>query len=509
MRSLSEDDQSTVLLHIHRIITKSLVANKPCTYKHKCRFGPKLCWFNHDAMSANTQIHNPYSLAPSFSERRLRSEQNPNILPSFPHRDSSADSAAPAGGQAGTPQPSPLRKNHQVTQPAHSGNTSSSLMCQAEPAHTNTPLTTNIDSNSNDFDSNEEPRITVKSQKRPRTPQARSPAPDFVKQLDPDSETRACKDCNLDFVLSNSTIDWYARMSHETPLRWHECRTKNEARAAGINRTSNHQAKLPFVPDRTPPRLKARPLEVQPAPPIFNQTNCPSFQSTSFTNASIKTNTYSDQKTAVTSPPTPIKTANQETSSNRSPTPEMEQDDTLSAQESTNQKSEYTSDQAKDSSSDQESTSSGIPTLQSSSTDTTDHRPSGSFWDTSSESNAPSPAVKPSYRSSDAQLKYHNPATHEKFWSTISQPDPELEPEPLPVKDLPGVKGWTGVRDKCLLDNLERMLTSPDVRFHLKLDAWNWVASSYPDSFMSGRYSVNMIELFLRRFKLNESSSGN
>ena len=41
--------------------------------------------------------------------------------------------------------------------------------------------------------------------------------------------------------------------------------------------------------------------------------------------------------------------------------------------------------------------------------------------------------------------------------------------------------------------------------FHLKLDAWNWVASSYPDNFKSGRYSANMIELFLRRLKLNIS----
>ena len=294
-------------------------------------------------------------------------------------------------------------------------------------------------------------------------------------------------------------------MSLTTPLRCQECRMKDKARAADNNRTSNNQAKLRFVPDTTPPRLKARPLEVQPAPPIFDQANFPSLQSATLTDASIKRNPNSDQKTAATSPPTPIKTANQQTSSNWSPTPESEQDDTLSAQESTTPNSEYDNDQASHNSSDQVSTSSGIPTLQSSSTDTTDDRPSGSFSDTSSESNAPTPAVKPSYWSSDAQSKYDDPTTQEEFWSTISQPGPELEPVPLPVKPLPKIKDWTGVRDKRLLNNLEKMLTSPDVRFHSKLDAWNWVASSYPDNFKSGRYSVNMIELFLRRLKLNIS----
>ena len=49
------------------------------------------------------------------------------------------------------------------------------------------------------------------------------------------------------------------------------------------------------------------------------------------------------------------------------------------------------------------------------------------------------------------------------------------------------MKDWTGVIDKRLLNNLEKMLTDPDVRFHLKLDAWNWVASSYPDNVKSGR----------------------
>ena len=152
-------------------------------------------------------------------------------------------------------------------------------------------------------------------------------------------------------------------MSLQTPLRCQQCRTKNKARAASNNRTSNNQAKLPFVPDTTPPRLKARPLEVQPAPPIFNQANFPSLQSATSVGASIKTNPNSDQKTATTSPPTPIKTANQETSSNCSPTADLEQDDTLSAQESTTPNSEYNNDQASDNSSDQESTSSGVPTL--------------------------------------------------------------------------------------------------------------------------------------------------
>ena len=335
VRSLSEDDQLTVLLHINRIIAKSLAANKPCPYKHKCRFGPNLCWFNHDAISANTQFHSPYSVAPSFSERRLRSEQIDSFLTSFPHRDSSPDSAAPAGGQARTPEPSPPRENHQTSQPAHSGNTSSPSMCQAEPAHTNTALTTNTDPNDNDSDSNEEPWVTVKTQKRPRIPKAQAQSPDFVKQLDPDSEIRVCKDCNSNFVLTKSTIDWYARMSLQTPLPRQERRTKNKARPASNNRTSSNQAKLPFVPDTTPPRLKARPLEVQPAPPIFNQANFPSLQSATSTGASIKTNPNSDQKTAATSPPTPIKTANQETSSNCSPTHELDQDDTLSTQEST------------------------------------------------------------------------------------------------------------------------------------------------------------------------------
>ena len=73
------------------------------------------------------------------------------------------------------------------------------------------------------------------------------------------------------------------------------------------------------------------------------------------------------------------------------------------------------------------------------------------------------------------------------------------------MKDPPEVKDWTGVRDKRLFNNLEKMLTDPNVRFHLKLDAWNRVASSYPDNFKSGRYSANMIELFLRRLKLNIS----
>ena len=169
-RSSSEDDQLTVLLHINRIIAKSLAANKPCPYKHKCRSGPNLCWSNHDAISANTQIHNPYSVAPSSSERCLRSEQIHSSLPSFPHRDSSPDSAAPAGGQATTPEPSLPCENHQTSQLAHSGNTSSPWMCQAEPAHTNKPLTTNTDPNNNDSDSNEEPWITVKTKKGPRIP---------------------------------------------------------------------------------------------------------------------------------------------------------------------------------------------------------------------------------------------------------------------------------------------------------------------------------------------------
>ena len=505
VRSLSEDDQLTVLLHVNRIIAKSLAANRPCPYQHKCRFGPNLCWSNHDATSANTQIDNPYSVAPSFSERCLRSEQVHSSLPSFPHRDGSPDSAAPAGGQARTPERSPLRENHQTSQLAHSGNTSSRSMCQAEPAHTNTPLTTNTDPNDNDSHSNEEPWITVKTQKRPRIPKAQAQSSHFVKQLDPDSETRVCKDCNSNFVLSNSTIDWYARMSLQTPLRCQEYRTENKARAASSSRTSNNQVKLPFVPDTTPPRLKARPLEVQPAPPILNQANFLWLQSANSVGASIKTNPNSDQKTAATSPPTPIKTANQKTSSNCSPTADLEQDDTLSAQESTTPNSEYDNDQAPDNSSDQESTSSGVPTLQSSSTDTTDDRPSGSCWDASSESNAPAPAVKPSYWSSEAQSKYDDPTTQEEFWSTISQPDPKLEPEPLPVKDLPEVKDCTGVRDKRLLYNLEKMLTDPDVRFHLKLDPWNWVATSYPDNFKSERYSAKMIELFLRRLKLNIS----
>ena len=500
VRSLSEDDQLTVLLHINGIIAKSLAANKPCPYKHKCRFG-LVCWFNHDAISANTQIHNPYSVAPSFSERRLRSEQIHSSLPSFPHRGSSPDSAAPAGGQARTPKPSPPCENHQTSQLAHSGDTSSASM----PAHTNTPLTTNTDLNDNDSDSNKEPWITVKTQKRPRIHKAQAQSPDFVEQLDPDSETRVCKDCNSNFVLSNSTIDWYARMSLQTPLRCQECQPKNKARAASNNRTSNNQAKVPFVPDTTPPRMKAHPLEAQPAPPIFNQANFPSLQSATSVGASIKTNANSDQKTAATSPPTPIKTANQETSSNCSPTAELEQDDTLSAQESTTPNLEYDNDQASDNSSDQESTSSGVPTLQSSSTDTTDNRPAGSCWDTSSESSAPAQAVSPSYWSSETQSKCDDPTTQEECWSTISQPDPKLEPEPLPVKDLPEVKDLTGVRDKRLLNNLEKMLTDPDVRFHLKLDAWNWVASSYPDNCKSRRYSANMIELFLRRLKLNIS----
>ena len=378
-------------------------------------------------------------------------------------------------------------------------------MCQAESAHANKPLTTNTDPNDNDSDSNDKPLVTVKTQKRLRIPKAQAQSPDFVEQLDPDSETRVCKDCNSNFVLTNSTIDWYARMSLQTPLRCQECRAKNKARAAGNNRTSNNQAKLPFVPDTTLPRLNTRPLEVQPAPPIFNQADFPSLQSATSTGTSIKRNPNSDQKTAATSPPTPIETANQETSSNCSLTHELDQDDTLSAQESTTPNSEYDNDQASDNSSNQESTSSGIPNLQSSSTDTTDDRPSGLFWDTSSESNAPAPAVKPSYCSSGAQSRYDDPTTQEEFWSTISQPGPELEPEPLPVKDLPEVKDWTGFRDKRLLNNLEKMLTDPDVRFHLKRDAWNWVASSYPDNFKSGRYSANMVELFLRRLKLNIS----
>ena len=503
---ISDDEQLDVLLIIIKTITKSKAKHKYCPYQSKCRFGDQ-CWFKHHSASSGEQCWSKHcttvpekTTSPPFSHTPYSILKKPCQLSTEPVPSTSTEpERRPTTG------PSPPRENHQTSQLAHSGNTSSPSMCQAEPAHTNTPLTTNTDPNDNDSASNEEPWVTVKTQKRPRIPKAQAQSRDFVKQLDPDSETRrVCKDCNSNFVLTNSRIDWYARMSLQTPLRCQECRTKNKARASN-NRTSNNQAKLPFVPDTTPPRLKARPLGVQPAPPIFNQANFPSLQSATSIGASIKTNPNSDQKAAATSPPTPIKTANQETSSNCSPTHELVQDDTLSAQESITPILEYDNDQDSDNFSDQESTSSGIPTLQSSSTDTTDDRPSGSFWDTSSESNAPAPAVKPSYWSSEAQSKYDDPTTHQEVWSTSTQPGPELEPEPLPVKDLPRVKDWTGVRDKRLLNNLEKMLTNPDVRFHLKLDAWNWVASSYPDNFKSGRYSANMIELFLRRLKLNIS----
>ena len=56
-------------------------------------------------------------------------------------------------------------------------------------------------------------------------------------------------------------------------------------------------------------------------------------------------------------------------------------------------------------------------------------------------------------------------------------------PKPLIVTDLPEVNDWTSVRDTRLLNNLEKMLSNPDVRFHLNLDAWNKVPIPYPNHF--------------------------
>ena len=307
VRTFPEKTQLSVLLYVNKLLAKLLAQNSACPHLQKCRFGPNLCWFKHPENSEIQFTYDPYAPLQSFTQRRQRHETNKTTLSnlrSFPHRNllpsettmsavaNLGDEIADIPGTSSTPQASADGLYNSFNQTSIdfsnyndksvststpkplSGGFQTGKNCQKEFENTDKskqqpPKKKHYDQqrydshlsgygdpqgniselsrsqrSDNDTSTQSESgswKIAQNKKWRPRVkkPEVLEPRP-------------ICKNCSKEFVITESAKKWFLDRSLQIP-RWCEaCRQGKKV----LTPKKHPAARLPFVPDLTPPVLR-------------------------------------------------------------------------------------------------------------------------------------------------------------------------------------------------------------------------------------------------------------
>ena len=230
IRLLPHASQLSVLLHLTKTVTRILAKDTTCHHHPNCRFGDD-CWFLHPQLNRAPIAHNPYELAPSYSQRQRRTNDRV-VTSSFDHKATETTQCQPCPERPKSPkcQPTGLPSSpvEKPTGPLVANYNQFAILNPDESIYKsdgnggNETPSENSEGGSHEDDNSSRSWTSVRRKKRRFQPKINDETQGYA---------QICRDCSSKFVLSEDTKTWFIERQLHLPVRCSSCRHERKAKA--------------------------------------------------------------------------------------------------------------------------------------------------------------------------------------------------------------------------------------------------------------------------------------